>query len=62
MLHFAFLEFHGRGILRVDLGVDAGSLTSATRLYEKAGMHVAREIYTYEKELRPGRDISKQSL
>ena len=62
MLHFAFREFHLRGKLRAGLGVDAGSLTGATRLYEKAGMHIAREIYTYEKELRPGRDISKQAL
>lgn len=62
LLHFAFLEFHRRGKLRVGLGVDAGSLTGATRLYEKAGMHVARESYAYEKELRPGRDISKQAL
>jgi mycothiol synthase len=62
MLHFAFREFHRRGKLRAGLGVDAGSLTGATRLYEKAGMHVAREFYTYEKELRPGRDISKQIL
>jgi mycothiol synthase len=62
MLHFAFREFRQRGKLRAGLGVDAGSLTGATRLYEKAGMKVAREFYTYEKELRPGRDISKQSL
>jgi mycothiol synthase len=62
MLHFAFDKFRRMGKLRAGLGVDANSLTGATRLYEKAGMHVAREIYSYEKELRPGRDISKQSL
>jgi ribosomal protein S18 acetylase RimI-like enzyme len=62
MLHFAFDKFRRMGKLRAGLGVDANSLTGATRLYEKAGMHVAREFYTYEKELRPGRDISKQSL
>jgi len=62
MLHYAFDKFRRMGKLRAGLGVDANSLTGATRLYEKAGMHVAREFYTYEKELRPGRDISKQSL
>ena len=62
MLHYAFDKFRRMGKLRAGLGVDAGSLTGATRLYEKAGMHVAREIYSYEKELRAGRDISKQSL
>jgi hypothetical protein len=50
------------GKARAGLGVDAQSLTGATRLYEKAGMHVAREFLAYEKELRPGRDISKKSL
>jgi mycothiol synthase len=62
MLLFAFAKFQAMGKLRAGLGVDAESLTGATRLYEKAGMHVAREIHTYEKELRPGRDISMQSL
>ena len=62
MLHFAFDKFRGMGRLRAGLGVDADSLTGATGLYEKAGMHVYREFHTYEKELRSGRDISKQSL
>jgi hypothetical protein len=35
----------------VGLGVDAASLTGATRLYEKAGMHVTRRYDTYEKVL-----------
>jgi hypothetical protein len=30
----------------------------ATRLYEKAGMSVQRQYVTYEKELRPGVDLS----
>jgi len=33
--------------------VDAESLTGATRLYERAGMHVAKEWEVWEKELRP---------
>lgn len=62
MLQFAFDKFRQMGKLRAGLGVDADSLTGATALYEKAGMHVFREIHTYEKVLRPGRDISKRSL
>ncbi len=62
MLHYSFDKFRQMGKARAGLGVDAQSLTGATRLYEKAGMHVAREFLAYEKELRPGRDISKKSL
>ena len=39
------------------LGDDAQNPTGATRLYQKAGMYAASEFVTYEKELRPGRDI-----
>jgi mycothiol synthase len=42
--------------------VDATSLTGATRLYEKAGMWVYRQWDTYEKELRPGRDLMTQHV
>jgi GNAT superfamily N-acetyltransferase len=51
LLH-SFNEFYQRGDRAVGLGVDAQSLTGATRLYEKAGMHVARQYDTYEKVLR----------
>ena len=44
------------------LGVDSENPNGATRLYQKAGMHVASEFIFYEKELRPGREISVQSL
>jgi mycothiol synthase len=37
--------------------VDAASQTGATRLYQRAGMHVAAEYVSYEKELRPGREL-----
>ena len=56
LLLTAFDEFHKRGKQRVGLGVDASSLTNATRLYEKAGMHVSQQYDTYEYELRPGKD------
>lgn len=55
-------EFHQRGRYKVGLGVDGDSLTGALRLYEKAGMRVFRQNDAYEKILRPGQDLSTQSL
>jgi ribosomal protein S18 acetylase RimI-like enzyme len=62
LLHHSFAELKKRGQKRVGLGVDASSLTGATRLYEKAGMHVDRQFDNYNKVLRPGKDISTQNL
>ncbi len=64
LLHHTFNEFHKRGTRKVGLGVDEQSLTGATRLYRKAGMHPdpKHEFVLYEKELRPGVDISTQSV
>jgi mycothiol synthase len=62
LLHKAFGEFYRRGKYKVGLGVDGDSLSGATRLYEKAGMHVFRQIDAYEKVLRPGVELSTQSL
>jgi mycothiol synthase len=45
LLH-SFNEFYQRGDRSVGLGVDAESLTGATRLYEKAGMRVTRRVDT----------------
>ncbi len=56
LLRHAFGEFYRRGTTRIGLGVDASNPTGATRLYEKAGMHVVHEYALYQKELRPGRD------
>jgi len=61
-LQHSFGEFYRRGKRKVSLGVDAENLTGALRLYEKAGMHVHRQFDLFEKELRPGREISVQSL
>ena len=61
LLH-SFGEFHKRGVHRVGLGVDAGSLTGALRLYEKAGMSVFSQFDKYEKEIRAGKEISVQSI
>jgi len=62
LLRHSFNEFYRRGRRKVGLGVDAENLTGALRLYEKAGMHVHRQYNLYEKELRPGKEISVQSL
>lgn len=62
LLRQAFVELWRRGERTVMLGVDAQSLTGATRLYEQAGMHVAAQYALFEKELRPGMDLSTRSL
>ena len=51
LLQHAFREFYRRGKRSVALGVDAENPTGATRLYERAGMHVAFEAVAYGKEL-----------
>ncbi len=58
LLSHSFGEFFRRGTSTIGLGVDAANPTGATRLYLKAGMVVANEYVTYEKELRAGREIS----
>jgi ribosomal protein S18 acetylase RimI-like enzyme len=62
MLHHTFGEFYQRGTRKVSLHVAAASLTGATLLYEKAGMYAERKSINYEKELRPGKDLSTQNL
>lgn len=62
LLRHSFNEFYRRGRRKVGLGVDALNLTGALRLYENAGMHVHKSFDLYEKELRPGTEISVQSL
>jgi mycothiol synthase len=64
LLHHSFEEFHRRGKRKVGLGVDAQSLTGATRLYLKAGMNPdpRREWSIFEKELHPGKEYGTQSV
>lgn len=62
LLYHAFGEFYHRGTKEVGLGVDAQSLTGATRLYERAGMHPLVHYDAYEKELRSGVELAVQSL
>lgn len=51
LLQHSFAELLARGYQRAGLGVDAESLTGANRLYESAGMRVARELEFWDKEL-----------
>jgi mycothiol synthase len=62
LLKHSFAAFFSRGQKRAALGVDATSLTGALRIYEKAGMHVARQFDQFEKELRPGRELGTQQV
>jgi mycothiol synthase len=61
LLQSALGEFHRRGCASVELLVDSDSLTGALRLYERADMRVFRSQLIYEKELRPGLDITTRA-
>ena len=61
LLH-SFGRFWERGISTISLGVDAGSLTGATRLYESVGMSVEQAYVRLEKVVREGRDIAVRAL
>jgi mycothiol synthase len=58
LLTRAFHELYARGMRRMALGVDAENPTGATRLYERAGMHVGQQYATYGKELRAGIELA----
>ncbi|MFP4320836.1 MAG: GNAT family N-acetyltransferase [Anaerolineales bacterium] len=62
LLQHSFGVFWERGRPSVTLGVDADSLTGATRLYEKAGMYVEQRFAQYEFELRPGVELATVAL
>ena len=52
LLH-SFAAFWERGLRRVSLHVDAGSLTGATRVYASVGMREQPKFEIWERELRP---------
>jgi mycothiol synthase len=62
LLQRMFCELYAREKKRAGLGVDAASLTGATRLYERAGMRVERVLHSFEFELREGKILSRQSI
>jgi ribosomal protein S18 acetylase RimI-like enzyme len=51
LLRHSFAAFQARGIREVRLSVDERSQTSATRLYERAGMTTHQLYHIYEKVL-----------
>ena len=51
LLQHTFGVFHARGERSIGLGVNSENPTGATRLYERAGMHVELESVTFEKSL-----------
>jgi mycothiol synthase len=51
LLRAAFRELHSRGCRRVELGVDAENPTGALRLYERVGMHIARQADSWALDL-----------
>jgi mycothiol synthase len=51
LLRHCFAELEARGQKTIGLGVDAENPTGATRLYERAGMHVAWGAALFEKTL-----------
>lgn len=61
LLRHSFQVLYQRGSRQVGLGVDASNLTGAVALYKKAGMRIALQFDMYEKELRPGVDITRQT-
>ncbi len=59
LLQHSFGEFYKRGMKTIGLGVDASNPTGATRLYQGAGMYIASEFITYDKELRAGKSLEE---
>jgi GNAT superfamily N-acetyltransferase len=53
----AFDAFWKNGFRRVITDTDASSLTNSTSLYKSLGMKPYRREFTYEKEIRPGREV-----
>ncbi len=60
LLQHSFGEFYKRGMRTIGLGVDASNPTGATRLYQGAGMVIASEFITYDKQLRPGKSLEEE--
>jgi mycothiol synthase len=54
LLRHSFAAFQARGIREVRLSVDERSQTSATHLYERAGMTTLQHYHIYQKELMAG--------
>ena len=55
----AFDAFWKNGVRRVITDTDANSFTDSTRLYKGLGMKPYRSEFTYEKEIRPGKEVRR---
>jgi mycothiol synthase len=55
----AFDAFWINGVRRVITDTDANSFTDSTRLYKGLGMEIYRSEFTFEKEIRSGRDVRR---
>ena len=62
LLRHAFGKFYRRGTRKVSQMVDSDSLTGAVKLFERAGMRVVRSRVLFEKELRPDKELEKNTL
>ena len=58
----AFDAFWKNGFRRVITDTDANSFTDSTRLYKGLGMQPYRSEFTYEKEIRPGREVRRLEM
>ncbi len=58
----AFEAFWKNGFRRVITDTDADSFTDSTRLYRGLGMQPYRSEFTYEKEIRPGKEVRRLEL
>ena len=55
----AFDAFWKNGFRRIITDTDANSFTDSTRLYKGLGMKPYRSEFTYEKEIRPGKEVRR---
>jgi ribosomal protein S18 acetylase RimI-like enzyme len=62
MMYLAFQTGRKMGKPRIGLSVDASSLTGANKLYEKIGMRVDMVYNAYEREIRAGVELTKQTI
>jgi GNAT superfamily N-acetyltransferase len=58
----AFGAFWQRGLRRIITDTDANSFTGAPKLYMSLGMQPYRREYTYEKVIRPGREVRRLDI
>jgi len=54
----AVSKSYQRGKLKVDLDLDSHRLIGTTKAQEPEGLYIVRPYHTYEKELRPGKQLT----